>query len=170
MSGEPKDTLEVHVKYRDMEAKFSGSSDDVLKSFFAFIREVIPTYDLFSKLTLTVDFERLLEGIKGLIVFTPEGVAITVPREKMGGEKDAIILQLIKAYVGYKAGKTEKETLTASEIASLTSGKIGTVGARLSELSNAGWVERVGRGEYRITTLGINAFLDEILPRIRSED
>jgi predicted transcriptional regulator of viral defense system len=51
----------------------------------------------------------------------------------------------------------------------VTGGRTGTVAARLSELSNLGWVERVGRGEYRITTLGVQSFLDEVLPKIKPE-
>jgi hypothetical protein len=161
--------LELAVKYKDLEAKFSGKPDDVLRSLFAFVRKVLPAYDLFSELTLTVDVQRLLDGVKGLIAFAPEGVVLTIPREKMGGEREAVILQLIKAYVGYLAGRIEKDSISAGEIVSSTGGKAGTVGARLSELSSLGWVERVGRGEYRITTLGINAFLNETLPKIKSE-
>ena len=89
-------------------------------------------------------------------------------KERLGGERDAILLHLVKAYIAYKTGRMEKDSLATAEITSLTGGKSSTVGARLSELVSLGWVERVGRGEYRMTTLGIRNFIDEILPKIES--
>jgi len=156
-------SLEVSVKYKGVEAKFSGKPDDVIRSFFGFMSKVLPAYEFVSALTLTVDLEELLKGIRGLIAFTPEGPVITLPKERLGGERNVIILDLIKAYVGYKTGRLEKDSLSTSEMG----GKPGTVGARLSELTDLGWVERVGRGEYRITTLGVKSFMSEVLPKIK---
>ncbi len=161
--------LQLSVKYKDMEVKFSGSPEDVLRSFFRFMSKVLPAFDLASNLTLTVDLERLLKNVSGIVAFTPEGPVITLPREKMGGERNAIILHLLKAYIGFQTGKLERDSLSTAEILSLTGGKAGTVAARLSELTSLGWVERIGRGEYRITTLGINGFIEEILPRIKTQ-
>ncbi|MEM2111005.1 MAG: hypothetical protein QXX08_03900 [Candidatus Bathyarchaeia archaeon] len=167
MSGE-ESTLEVSVKYKDIQVKFSGKPDDVIRSFFGFLNNVLPGYEFVSGLTLTVDLERLLKSLKGLIAFTPEGVTVTVPREKLGGERNIILLNLIKAYAGYKINRLEKDSLSTAELQALTGGKMGTVGARLSELTDLGWVERVGRGEYRITTLGVKSFLEEVLPKIKT--
>jgi len=169
MSGEEKN-LELSVKYGDIEVKFAGKPDDVIRSFFGFMSKILPAYELVSELTLTVDLEKLLKSIKGLIAFTPEGPVITVPKERMGGERNIIMLNLVKAHVGYKTGRLEKDSLSTVEIQSLTGGKTGTVGARLSELTGLGWVERVGRGEYRISTLGVKSFLDEVLPKIKFEE
>ncbi|MDH5795299.1 MAG: hypothetical protein OEZ24_04245 [Candidatus Bathyarchaeota archaeon] len=162
--------LELLVRYKGMEVRFRGEPDEVIRSFLSFVSKVLPAYDLVSGLTLTVDLGELLKSIEGLIAFTPEGPVVTVPREKIGGERDTILLHLIKNYVGYETGRTEKPYLTTSEIASLTGGKSSTVAARLSELTSLGWVERIGRGEYRVTTLGAKSFLDEILPRIKPEE
>ena len=165
-SGE--DLLELFAKYKDMELRFKGKPDDVVRSLLKFLQQILPTYDLASKLTLTVDLEDLLEKMEGIIAFTPEGPVVTVSKGKLSGERDAILLHLVKTYIGYKTGRLEKDTLATSEITSLTGGKSSTVGARLSELVSAGWVERVGRGEYIITTLGIRNFIDEVLPKIES--
>ncbi|MCD6469590.1 hypothetical protein J7L29_02180 [Candidatus Bathyarchaeota archaeon] len=161
--------LELTIKYRDVEAKFSGNPEEVIRAFFSFMGKVLPTFDLASDLTLTIDIGDLLENVKGLIAFTPEGPVVTVPREKLGGDKNVIMLNLIKAYIGYKTGRLERDSVSMSEIASLTGIKSRTVAARLSELTSAGLVERVGRGEYRITTLGVKFFLDETLPKIREK-
>ena len=158
--------LELSVRYKDMEVKFSGTPEDVIRSFFSFMSKILPAYDLASNLILTVDLERLLRSVSGIIALTPEGPVITMPREKLGGEKNVIIVHLLKAYIGYQTGRLEKDSLSTAEILSLTGGKAGTVAARLSELTSLGWVERIGRGEYRITTFGVNAFIEEVLPRI----
>jgi len=165
-SGE--DLLELFAKYRDMELRFKGKPDDVVRSLLKFIQQVLPTYDLASNLILTVDLEDLLRSLEGIIAFTPEGPVVTISRDKIGGERDAILLHLVKAYIGYKTGRLEKDSLATNEIVSLTGGKSSTVGARLSELTSLGWIKRIGRGEYRITTLGIRNFIDEVLPKIES--
>ena len=162
--------LELIVKYRDVEAKFTGKPDEVIRAFSKFICKALPTYDLASQLILTVDLEELIESVKGLIAFTPEGPVITVPRGKLGGDRNVIILNLVKAYIGYRTGRLDRDTLSTAEIMASTGSKSGTVAARLSELTNMGLVERVGRGEYKITTLGIKFFLNEILPRIKPEE
>ena len=164
-----EDELQLSIKYKDMEVRFTGSPGDVMRSFLKFMSKVLPAFDLASELTLTVDLEHLLKSVTGIVAFTPEGPVITLPRDKMGGERNAIILHLLKAYIGYKTGRVDRDSLSTAEILSLTGGKAGTVAARLSELTSLGWVERIGRGEYRITTLGINAFIQDILPRIKPE-
>jgi hypothetical protein len=161
--------LELLVKYKDLEAKFTGTPNDVIRSFLKFVGQVLPGYELVSGLTLTVDLEGLLEQVKELIAFTPEGIVVTMPKEKLGGEREVILLHLVKTYVGYMTGRLEKDSLLAKDIMALTGGKSSSVAARLSELTSLGWVERVGRGEYRLTTLGVKAFLDEVLPKIRPE-
>jgi hypothetical protein len=161
--------LELLVKYKDLEAKFTGTPNDVIRSFLKFVKQVLPGYELVSGLTLTADLEGLLEQVKELIAFTPEGIVVTMPKEKLGGEREVILLHLVKTYVGYMTGRLEKDSLLAKDIMALTGGKSSSVAARLSELTSLGWVERVGRGEYRLTTLGVKAFLDEVLPKIRPE-
>jgi hypothetical protein len=166
---EEGNNLELVARYKDMEVKFTGTPDNVIKAFLKFIRKVLPGYELVSGLTLTVDLEDLLKRVKEFIAFTPEGIVVTAPREKLGGEREVVLLHLAKAYVGYKTGRLEKDSLMTKDIMALTGGKSSSVAARLSELTSQGWVERVGRGEYRMTTLGVKAFLDEVLPKIGSE-
>jgi len=162
--------LELTIKYKDIETKIAGKPDEVIRAFFNFMSQILPTYDLASHLTLTVNLEELLRSVRGIIAFTPEGPVITVPREKMGGDRNAVILNLIKAYIGYKTGRLERDSLSMAEIMVATGGRSRTIAARLSELADMGLVERVSRGEYRVTTLGIKFFLDEVLPKIRLEE
>jgi len=162
--------LELSVKYKDMEVKFSGTPEDVTRSLFGFLSNVLPTFEFVSSLMLTVDLEKLLKSIIGLVAFTPEGPVITLPREKLGGERNIILLHLIKSYVGYQTGRLAKDSLSTTDVVNLTGARHGTVTARLSELTNIGWIERIGRGEYRITTLGVRFFMEEVLPKIKPQE
>ena len=99
-----EDLLELSARYKDVELKFKGKPDDVIRSFLKFIQQILPTYDLASKLALTVDLEDLLRSLEGIIAFAPEGPVVTVSKEQLGGERDAILLHLVKAYVGYRTG------------------------------------------------------------------
>jgi hypothetical protein len=161
-----KRELEVIVKINDLETKFHGSANEVISAFLKFMAEIYPNYKLISKLTLTVDFEDILKDLEKILLLTPEGLVITVPREQTG-ERENILLHLIKAKIGFRLGKLGKDALSIAEIITSTGGKPGSVAARLSELVDVGWVERVGRGEYKITTYGVASFQENDLPRIR---
>ncbi|MFQ6076907.1 MAG: hypothetical protein ACE5Z5_12405 [Candidatus Bathyarchaeia archaeon] len=161
-----EERVEVLVRYQDMEIRLTGSVDDVIRAFLQFMGRVIPNYELASGLTLTVDLERLLRGLEGVIAVTPEGMILTIDKERIS-ERDLILLHLAKTYIGHQLGRLERDSLFISNILSLTGGKPSTTAARLSELVDLDWVERVGRGEYRITTYGVTQFQDQVLPKIK---
>ena len=166
---ESLDTIVLKLLETNLRKRYKSSNQvlDDLSRVKEQAEQKFPAYDL-SDLTLTVDLEDLLRGIKDLIAFTPEGPVLVVPREKLGGQRNAIMLHFIRIYVGYKTGRLDKNYLKTSEIVSLIGGMPGATAARLSELTNMGWVERTGRGEYRLTTLGVKGFLDEILPTLKA--
>lgn len=161
-----EERVEVLVRYQDMEIRLTGSVDDVIRAFLQFMSKVIPNYELASGLTLTVDLEGLLRGLEGVIALTPEGIIITIPKERLS-ERDLILLHLVKASIGHQLGRLERDSVSISSILSLTGGKPSTTAARLSELVDLDWVERVGRGEYRVTTYGVAQFQEQVLPKIK---
>ena len=166
MSGE-EGKVEVLVKYQGMEVKFSGTSSEVIRSFLEFMSKILPNYALVSRLTITVDLEKLLKDLEGVISITPEGIIITANREQLG-ERETILLYLIKANVGNQLGKLDRDSMSIADLLAPTRGKPSSTAARLSELVDLGWVDRIGRGEYRITTFGIKSFMEQILPKIKS--
>jgi len=156
------------VNYKGMEIKFSGSPDEVLRSFLDFFNKVLPNYSLISNLTLSTDLEQLLRDLEGIIAITPEGIIITVPKEDVI-EREAILLHLVRVFIGYKLGNYDKDSISISELLTLSGGKPSSIAARLSEMVNLNWVERVGRGQYRITTFGIKSFQETVLPKFASK-
>lgn len=165
MSGE--EGVEVVVRYRGLEVKFSGTINEVVRFFLEFLNKMLPNYELASRLTLSLDLERLVKDVEGIIAIAPEGLIVTFPQELVG-ERETILLHLVKTYIGFQLGKLEKDFMPISDIISVTSGKPSSSAARLSELVQMDWVERVGRGEYRITTYGIKSFSELVLPKIRA--
>ncbi|MEM3045800.1 MAG: hypothetical protein QW057_01805 [Candidatus Bathyarchaeia archaeon] len=161
--------VEATLRYRDMEVKFTGASDEVVRALMGFLAKVMPSLELIQSLTLTVDAEELLAKLKGVIAITKEGVVLTVPREGLG-EREAIMLHLTRMYVANLLGRRERDSLPIAELLAVTGSKPGTVAARLSEMVDLGHVERVGRGEYRVTTLGLKSCLEEILPRMKPQE
>jgi len=161
------EVVEVVLTYRGLEVKFSGDINEVVRFFLEFLNKMLPTYELVSRLTLTIDLEKLVTGVEGIIAITPEGLIVIISQELLG-EREVILLHLVKTYIGYQLGKLDLDIMSISDIISITSGKPSSSAARLSELVQMNWVERAGRGEYRITTYGIKSFSEEILPKIKA--
>ena len=165
MGGE-EEKVEVLVRYQKMEVKLSGTINEVIRAFLEFMGKILPNYDLISRLTITVDLERLPKDLEGIIAITPEGLIVMIPREQIG-ERETILLHLIKTSIGYQLGKLDKNSISVADILTLTGGKPSSTAARLSELVDLGWVDRIGRGEYRVTTYGIKSFTETVLPKIK---
>ncbi|MFH0748498.1 MAG: hypothetical protein V1915_01045 [Candidatus Bathyarchaeota archaeon] len=159
--------VEVSIKYQGLEIKFSGTINEVTRLFLDYMYKNLPGYELISNLTLTVDFGILLKSLEGIVAITPEGLILTIPREKIG-EREVILLNLIKKSVAYQLSKSEKDSVSIADLLQATGGKPSSTAARLSELVDMGWVDRVGRGEYKITTYGLKSFLENVLPKIKS--
>lgn len=73
--------VEVLVRYRGMEVKLNGSADEVTRAFLEFMEKMLPGLELVSRLVLTVDLEKLLNELQGIIAITDEGIIVTSPRE-----------------------------------------------------------------------------------------
>jgi len=167
MSSQP--TLRVHVEYDGSKLDVEGSPDDVIKALLEFVSKVYPTYEIVRGLTLTVDLERLLKDLTGVVAFTPEGAVTLIQRDKLGrlSIRELIALYLSKAHVASQLKKADKASLSVDELLTAIGGRIGAMAGRLSEMVDEGLVERVGRGEYRITTYGLKHFQDTVLPKVR---
>jgi len=159
--------ITVIVKYRDLEQTFSGSINDVWVYVNKFFGEVMPAFDLIRNVILTVDLAKLIEDSKGVIAIAPEGPELLVPKEKL---TDSEVLQhyLLAAYIGFKLGRTTKETVTKEELSSKLGKNMKITATRLGELVKEGSVIKAEDGGYKISTIGIRR-LQEELSAIKSE-
>jgi hypothetical protein len=158
--------LEVTIRYGAVEKKISGSPADVAKAALAFLISIIPKLELASRLVWSVDLEQIVKACEGIIAITPEGLVVTVPSENLS-DRELLLLHLGKARVAEMMGKSKSDTVQASELIATTKRSSGTVAGRLSELCTEGLAERKGKGEYRVTTLGLHLFQEAILQKLK---
>jgi len=164
LSEEPN--IEVAIRYKDIEKKVSGNADQVIREIFSFFSSVLPQLQFISRISLTVDMQELLSACEGVFAVTPEGVVVVVPTDDLT-DKDLILLHLARAKVGYVAGKDARDTLLIGDLIAVTKRSAGTVAGRLSEMCSEGLVDRIGKGEYKATTYGLDYFMKNIIPLIK---
>jgi hypothetical protein len=158
--------LEVTIKYGNLEKKIVGQPEHVTKEVYAFLLKVIPELDLASQLALSVDVNDLVRACQGVLAVPPEGVVITVPTENLA-DRELVLLHLAKARIAQMLSKSDKDLVQSAELIAATKKTAGTVAGRLSELCDDGLAERKGKGEYRVTTLGLHVVREQILPKLK---
>jgi hypothetical protein len=158
--------LEVTIKYGTLEKKIVGQAEQVAKDVYAFLLKVIPELDLASQLALSVDVNDLARVCQGVLAVTPEGVVITAPTENLA-DRELLLLHLAKARIAQMLGKSDKDLVQSAELIAATKKTAGTVAGRLSELCGESLAERKSKGEYRVTTLGLHVFREQILPKLK---
>lgn len=162
-------TVEVTVRFKDMEKTATGTADEVVRELLLFFSQIFPQLELISKITLTVDLNDFLKACEGVIALTPEGMAVTADTSRLT-DKELIMLHLAKTRAGHMLGKLEADTLHLKDLVVAAKSKAGTVAGRLSEMCSEGIVERLAKGEYRITTSGLDYFIKNVIPRLRSPE
>ncbi|HYB92631.1 MAG TPA: ArsR family transcriptional regulator [archaeon] len=162
MSVQPK--VRVHVEFGELKADVEGTADEVFKEIVKLLNQAFPTFEAVSRLVYTTDISKLIENLNGILVIAPEGPLLSSRLELPADE--AMGLCLVGSYVGEKIGKLAKNSLTVDELARFTGKAVKTVINQLAWMVDDGLIERIGKGEYRITNLGIKNVCDVILPRI----
>ena len=162
-----KETVTVHIKYRDTEQTFTGDVDQVWVSVNRFFSEMIPALQIVRKALLTVDLENLIEDCKNIIAVAPEGPVTLVSKQKLT-DSETLLLNLLATYIGNKLGQS-KPFLTKEELQAGLGKNAKITSTRLSELIREGYVTKTEEGNYNITTLGIKCFQEEALPEIKEK-
>lgn len=160
--------LIAKIEFGEHKAEFSGDFDAVTREIMKFLFNLSPTLSILSKIKLEVDFEQLVRDIHGIMKIAKEGVLLLTPKERLTGP-DLICLYLIGAYVGYRLGVFEKDSMTVDELSQYTGIKKNVVAVRLTELARSRIIVPTDTGERRITSIGIEYFKSNILPKIRAE-
>lgn len=154
-------TVTVHVKYGGVEQTFSGNVNDVWVSVNKFFGELVPTFDIARKVTLTVDLPKLIEDAKDVIAIAPEGPEVLVPKEKLT-DSEALQFYLLGAYIAYRLGKRSTDVMTKDDLQAELGKSSKIVSARLSELVKDGSVIKTEDGSYRLATVAIKKLQEEL--------
>ena len=159
--------LEVIIKYGTLEKRITGQPDQVAQEVLSFLNKAIPQLELASRLSLSVDINELARACEGILAVTPEGVVVTTPIDQLA-DRELLLLHLAKARIAQMLGKSDKDLVQSADLIAATKKTAGTVAGRLSELCGENLAERKGKGEYRVTTLGLHLFREQVLPKLKS--
>ncbi|MFB0502195.1 MAG: hypothetical protein ACETVP_06945 [Candidatus Bathyarchaeia archaeon] len=163
-----EEKITVHVKYRDVEQTFVGNVDDVWVSVNRFFSQVIPSFDVACKVMLTVDFQKLIQDVEGVIAITPEGPELLISKQKLT-DSETIQLYLLATHIGYRLGHLSRDSFSKEELQTRLGKSSKITSTRLGELCREGMATKTGEGNYKITTIGIKRLQEETLPKIREK-
>jgi hypothetical protein len=161
----PSNTIEVTLKHSGTETRIIGNPDTVLSETLAYFSKVYPAIQLVSQIVLTTDTSEFLQSCTGIISLSPEGPVVLRKTDSLK-DKELMLLQLTSGRLMHLTGKRDTDSMTLEEVVRLTGRTTGTVAGRLSELNNDQLVERVGKGAYRLTTMGTRVVMKNILPKL----
>ena len=159
--------LEVIIKFGTLEKKITGPPDQVAREVLSFLNKAIPQLELASRLSLSVDINELAKACEGILAVTPEGMVVMAPIDQLA-DRELLLLHLAKASIAHMLGKSDKDLVQSADLIVATKKSAGTVAGRLSELCGESLAERKGKGEYRVTTLGMHLFREQVLPKLKA--
>ncbi len=162
------DGITVQVKYKNVEKTFQGSAEETWLLLSRFFSEFIPTFEVASKLWLSVDLQSLAKDCEGLIAFSPEGPNVLAPKNKLT-DNETLALWLLASYLGCKLNFAGGDALSKDEL-QIRLGKSGKItSTRLGELVKNDVVAKTADDKFRMTTFGVAQMQKDVIPRIKSK-
>jgi hypothetical protein len=165
---EKPEKVAVHIKYKDVEKKFSATPEKTWLMLNKFFNEFLPSFEIANKLWLSVDLQQLAEDCEGLIAFSEEGANLLVPKSKLT-DNETLSLWLLTSYLGHGLGMVGSESLSKEELQTKL-GKSGKItSTRLGELVKSDVITKTTDEKFRITTFGVAQMQKEVLPKIKAK-
>jgi hypothetical protein len=164
---QPPGTVELTVRHQGVETKIIGTPDGVVRELLAYFSKILPSIELASKLVLSVDNSEFLQSCAGILATTSEGLAVLKNVESLR-DKELLLLHLTGARLEHTLGKRETDSMTLDEVTKATGRSTGSVAGRFSELHAEQLAERVGKGSYRLTTMGTRTVIKSLMPKLAS--
>jgi hypothetical protein len=157
-------TIEVTVRHHGTETKVIGNPENVIRELVIFFSKVYPSLELVSKLVLSVDSAEFLQNCAGVIAYSPEGLVILKDTSTLK-DRELMMLHVAGARMFYLMGKRDNDSISLEELAKITGRVTGTIAGRLSELVREQLIERIGKGSYRLTTMGQRVVIQTLMPK-----
>jgi len=162
----PPNTLEITIRHASgIEKKILGPPDAVLKELVSYMSTVYPSLELVSKIILTVDAREFMDSCSGVLAASPEGLVVLKDVSHLR-DRELLMLHLAGARLMDILGKKENDALSLEDLTRVMGRPTGTVAGRLSELWKEQLIERVGKGSYRLTTMGARIVVKNLMPRM----
>ena len=160
----PPGTVEVSVRHSGAETKIIGSPESVVRELIIFFTKAYPAIELASRLVLTVDAEEFLKSCSGILAYSPEALVILKDTATLK-DRELMMLHVAGARMYFLMGKKDNDSVSLEELAKITGRVTGTIAGRLSELVREQLIERIGKGSYRLTTLGQRVVVQTLMPK-----
>jgi hypothetical protein len=160
----PSGTVEVSVRHNGAETKIIGTPENVVRELVIFFTKAYPSIELASKLVLSVDAEEFLKSCSGVLAYSPEGLVILKNTVTLK-DRELMMLHVAGARMLFLMAKKDGDSISLDELAKITSRVTGTIAGRLSELVREQLIERVGKGSYRLTTMGQRVVVQSLMPK-----
>jgi hypothetical protein len=161
---QPSGTIEVTVRHNGAETKVIGNPESVVRELVMFFSKAYPSLELASKLVLSVDSAEFLHTCTGVLAYSPEGLVILKDTTTLK-DRELMMLHVAGAHMFYLMGKRENDSISLDELAKITGRVTGTIAGRLSELVREQLIERIGKGSYRLTTMGQRVVMQTLMPK-----
>ncbi|TMI18469.1 hypothetical protein E6H32_05245 [Candidatus Bathyarchaeota archaeon] len=162
--GQPTGTIEVTVRHNGAETKVIGNPENVVRELVIFFSKAYPSLELASKLVLSIDSAEFLQSCAGVLAYSPEGLVILKDTTTLK-DRELMMLHVAGARMFYLMGKKENDSISLEELAKITGRVTGTIAGRLSELVREQLIERIGKGSYRLTTMGQRVVIQTLMPK-----
>ena len=144
--------IKLHIETGQTVIDIEGDPDTVSREFLRQMAEVYPALELAKRLTYSPDIAKLSEILVGILEFASDGILLN--RRDLSAEQ-AILICLLGEFVGHRIGRREVDSMSAATLAKASGKALKTISNQLALMVDEGLVEKLGKGEYRITSHGI---------------
>jgi hypothetical protein len=165
---EESEKVEVQIKYKDLEKKFSATPEETWFLLSKFLNEALPSFEIVNKLRLTIDLKELAKDCEGIIGFSKEGPCLLVPKTKLT-DNETLLLWLLASYLGRKLGMLDDDTVSKQELQAKLGKSAKITSTRLGELAKNDLITKTRDEKFKITTFGVSQVQKDNLPKIKAK-
>lgn len=165
---EESEKVEVQIKYKDLEKKFSATPEETWFLLSKFLNEALPSFEIVNKLRLTIDLKELAKDCEGIIGFSKEGPCLLVPKTKLT-DNETLLLWLLASYLGRKLGMLDDDSVSKLELQAKLGKSAKITSTRLGELAKNDLITKTRDEKFKITTFGVFQVQKDNLPKIKSK-
>ncbi len=153
MSANEEKKVRVQIEYNGLKHSVEGSVEEAIKEVVNFLSKVCPTYDVASKIIYAPNYIEILNDLSEIVNLTPNGELILL--KQIPSTDEAIGVLLLAVEVAYKLGKRKTNALSAEELTKILGKAEKTIRNTIAEMIKAGLIERIEKGTYHITIVGV---------------
>jgi len=162
-----EEALHVNIVYKGVETSFKGHPDQVYRAVISYLEKAIPAFSLASKVSFSLDLQKILLDVKDVLAYAPDQGMIFVDTLSSFPISDGVMLYLLKCYLEHSLGIRDSPSASIADIKNALTQPEKSLSSRLTELMKRGWARRIGRGSYVATLVGVKGISERMRPKTR---